>query len=45
MDLVGYHLWIPEGRAFLPRLPNVAFSTPAAAKRYGAAGKTPNGDN
>jgi len=26
-DLVGYYLWIPEGRAYLPRLPNVAFST------------------
>jgi|HubBroStandDraft_2_1064218.scaffolds.fasta_scaffold131502_2 hypothetical protein len=26
-DLVGYYLWIPEGHAYLPRLPNVAFST------------------
>jgi hypothetical protein len=26
-DLVGYFLRTPEGRAYLPRLPNVAFST------------------
>jgi mono/diheme cytochrome c family protein len=26
-DLVGYYLRTPEGRAYLPRLPNVAFST------------------
>jgi mono/diheme cytochrome c family protein len=26
-DLVGYYLNIPEGRAYLARLPNVAFST------------------
>jgi mono/diheme cytochrome c family protein len=26
-DLVGYYLLTPEGRAYLPRLPNVAFST------------------
>ena len=26
-DLVGYYLRSPEGRAYLPRLPNVAFST------------------
>ena len=25
--LVGYYLYLPEGRAYLPRLPNVAFST------------------
>ncbi len=25
--LVGYYLNLPEGRAYLPRLPNVAFST------------------
>jgi len=25
-DLVGYYLRTPEGRAYLPRLPNVAFS-------------------
>ena len=25
--LVGYYLNMPEGRAYLPRLPNVAFST------------------
>ncbi len=25
--LVGYYLFLPEGRAYLPRLPNVAFST------------------
>jgi mono/diheme cytochrome c family protein len=25
--LVGYYLYMPEGRAYLPRLPNVAFST------------------
>jgi mono/diheme cytochrome c family protein len=25
--LVGYFLHLPEGRAYLPRLPNVAFST------------------
>jgi mono/diheme cytochrome c family protein len=26
-DLMGYYLRMPEGRAYLPRLPNVAFST------------------
>jgi mono/diheme cytochrome c family protein len=26
-DLVGFYLRTPEGRAYLPRLPNVAFST------------------
>jgi len=26
-DLVGYYLRTPQGRAYLPRLPNVAFST------------------
>jgi mono/diheme cytochrome c family protein len=26
-DLAGYYLLLPEGRTYLPRLPNIAFST------------------
>ncbi len=34
-DVVGYYLHTPEGRAYLPRLPNVAFSTLSDAKLAG----------